>query len=74
MESSGIIEATCPHCSEKLLAKLSGKEAQADDRVFCPVHGDICSLEEAKMLIYEQNKDDLIKGLQRKIRDAWRKG
>jgi hypothetical protein len=48
MEPPINLETTCPQCGAKLRIKgRTGNEMKADDRVFCPVHGDVGSLDEA---------------------------
>jgi len=47
-----VFEPLCPQCGEKLdidrKIKRRGNELQPHERLFCPAHGDVMSLEEAR--------------------------
>lgn len=57
-------EATCPHCGEKLgiERKLEPNpvELKGDERLFCPTHGDIMSVEEARGIAFDSVRDDIV--------------
>jgi len=69
-------EANCPRCGEKLGLKL-GKESvsvelKSDERLFCPVHGDVMSLEEARRIAVDETRDEIIKKAQELVRSRRR--
>jgi hypothetical protein len=73
--------ATCPQCGMilglKRDAERKGVELKGDERLFCPNHGDAMSLEEARRLAFEENRDDLIDTAKQfaidSFRDAFKK-
>lgn len=81
MDSSNVIppwqfEAHCPHCGEKLSIKREIKsgpvELEGNERLFCSVHGDAMSLEEARRIAFEENRDDIVNKAREIARDALR--
>jgi hypothetical protein len=54
MESAINLETTCPHCGAKLRTNAAENDMRADDRVFCSVHGDVGSLDEALRIAVEK--------------------
>lgn len=65
--------AHCPQCNAVLGIKRDTEsgaiEVKADDRLFCPVHGDVMSLEEARQIAFEDNRDDIIDKARKFSRD-----
>lgn len=69
-------EASCPQCGAKLSVKREIEkfpvESKGDERLFCPVHGDVMSLEEARRIAFEENREDIINKARDFARDALR--
>lgn len=69
--------AHCPQCNAILSikhdAERKGVELKGDERLFCPVHGDVMSLEEARRIAFEDNRDDIIDKARKIGRDSLRK-
>ena len=65
--------AHCPQCGAMLSIKRDperkGVELKADERLFCSVHGDVMSLEEARRIAFEQNRDDIVDKAREAARD-----
>jgi len=68
MTDSGIIppwqfSGYCPQCGSILSIKRDperkGIELKAHERLFCSVHGDQMSLEEARRIAFKENRDDI---------------
>jgi hypothetical protein len=57
-------EANCPQCGEKIGLKRESEtgpiEIKGDERLFCPVHGDVMSVEEARRVALDSAHDDII--------------
>ena len=57
-------EATCPQCGEKIGLKRELEffpvEIEGDERLFCPVHGDVMSVEEARRIAFDSARDDIV--------------
>lgn len=55
-------EAHCPQCGATLSTKREvgprPVELEGNERLFCPIHGDVMSLEEARRIAFEENGDD----------------
>ena len=78
-------KASCPHCGAELKIKRESEsgavELKGDERLFCPVHGDVMSLEEARRVGFEENRDDIIdkarefgrESIRKSIRDMFKK-
>ena len=73
MEHSVQIEVSCPHCGEKLTLKQTGAEPDTDDRMICPIHGDVSSLGEARDIALEKARNDIVDVAKRIARDSWKK-
>lgn len=67
------IEPVCQQCGAKLLIKHSGTEPEPEDRVLCPVHGDVGSLQEVRTAVYEQNREKIQEQIAKHVRDSFRK-
>lgn len=71
-----VFEAHCPQCSEKLGLKRESKEGvvqlEGHERLFCPVHGDQMSLEEARRIAFKDSRDDIIDKARDFARDSLR--
>ena len=70
----GQFKASCPQCGAELSIKHEGVELKGDERLFCPVHGDVMNLQEARRIIFEQNRDDIVDKARNVARDLLRKG
>lgn len=70
-------EAHCPECGAKLSIEHKGEkfpvEREAHERLFCPVHGDVMSLEEARRIAFEDNSDDIVNAAKKAAIDSLRK-
>ncbi len=57
-------QATCPQCGSKLVLKRESEtrpiEIEPNERLFCPTHGDTLSIEEARRIAFDNNKDEII--------------
>ena len=57
-------EANCPKCGAKLSFEREPEsgvvELKGNERLFCPVHGDAMSLEEARRIAFEENRDNIV--------------
>ncbi len=69
-------EAHCPQCGAKLNIERDVKshpvELKGDERLFCPQHGDVMSLEEARRIAFEENREDIINKARDFARDSIR--
>lgn len=72
----GQFKASCPQCGAELgiKRKIEGRpvKLKGDERLFCPVHGDVMSLEEARRAVFEENRDDIIDKARKLVRDRFR--
>jgi len=74
-------KAHCPQCGKEL--KIERKtdrfpvQLEGNERLFCPDHGDVMSLDEARRIAFEDNRDEIIdkaRELARNsLRDAFKK-
>jgi hypothetical protein len=68
--------AHCPQCGMILKierdTESSGIELKGDERLFCPTHGNVMSLEEARRAVFEDNRDDIIDKARNVARDLLR--
>jgi hypothetical protein len=69
-------EAHCPQCGAKLSIERKVEagpiELKGDERLFCPVHGDVMSLEEARRLAFEENRDEIVDAAKKAALDMLR--
>ena len=69
-------KASCPHCGAELSIKRDperkGIEFKDDERLFCPVHLDVMSLEEARRIAFQDNRDDIVNKAKQFARDRLR--
>ena len=56
----GNVKPLCPQCGAELLVEHDGIGLKGDERVLCPVHGDIGSLDEIRAQILDQNREKII--------------
>jgi len=76
----GQFNPSCPQCGAHLGIKPGSVELKGNDRVFCPVHGDVMSVDEARLVAGKKITDDaiqqaidpLIESFKRQIRDIVR--
>ena len=70
--------ALCPQCGMMLSIKRDtereGIELKGDERLFCPKHGDVMSLEESRRVAFEENRDDIVDKAKKFAIDSLRKG
>ena len=73
-----VFKAHCPQCGKELGIKRDlerkGIELKPYERLFCPDHGDVMSLEEARRIAFEENRDDIINKAREFGRDSLQKG
>ncbi len=50
---------TCPQCGANLEIEWDGVEPKGDDRLLCPVHGDVGSLQDLRTKIAETYRDNI---------------
>lgn len=55
----GKFSPRCPQCGEKLGVEKGIVDAKDETRVFCPVHGDVGSLQDIRAAVIEQNRDQI---------------
>ena len=71
-----IFKAHCPQCGAELGVKhdpeRDGNELPAHEPLFCPLHGNVMSLEEARRLAFETNRDDIVDKARQFARDSLR--
>jgi hypothetical protein len=58
------VQPPCPQCGAQLSVEHLGGNPEADDRVICPVHGDVGSYREIAAQVYEQNRVEIAKKAQ----------
>jgi hypothetical protein len=67
-------ESNCPQCGAKLSLEREPEsgviELKGNERLFCPVHGDVMSLEEARRIAFEENRDDIVEKARKIARDS----
>jgi len=78
-------EGHCPQCGKTLSIKrdlkLGRVELKGNERLFCPDHGDVMSLDEARRIAFKDNRDEIIdkarnvgrESLQKSIREILKK-
>jgi len=59
----GIRAAICSECGVDLVVHKTGNEPQSDDRVTCPVHGDIGSYHDVSAAAIARFEEKVGKGL-----------
>ena len=57
--------------------KIGGRRVRSSDgepveRLFCPTHGNVMNLEEARRAVFEENRDDIIDKARNVARDLLR--
>lgn len=72
----GQFSAHCPQCGAILKierdTESSGIELKGDERLLCPTHGNVMSLEEARRAVLEENRDNIIDEARNVARDLLR--
>jgi hypothetical protein len=58
--SIGEFKASCPKCGADLSIKHDGIKLKGDERMICPTHGDAGSLKEARRIVLEKSRDNVI--------------
>ncbi len=61
--SIGVRTAICSECGADLLVHKTGAKPQPDDRVTCPVHGDVGSHEDVSAAAVARFEEKVGKGL-----------
>ena len=68
--------AVCPQCGMILGLKRDAErksvELKGDERLFCSVHGDVMSLDEARRAAFEDNRDEIVDKARNVARDLLR--
>jgi hypothetical protein len=75
-------KAACPQCGSDLGIERKTEQfpvqLEGHERLICPTHGDVMSLEEARRLAFEKSGDDIIDKAKKfavdSIRDALKRG
>ena len=70
----GQFKASCPQCGAELRIEHDGVELKGNERLICPVHGNVMSLQEARRIIFEKNRDSILDKARSVVRDLWKKG
>ena len=69
-------EANCPQCGAKLGFEREPEsgvvELKGNERPFCPVHGDVLSLEEARRIAFEENRDNIVEKARKLAHDSFK--
>lgn len=56
--------AHCPQCGAELKIKRENErfpvQLEGNERLICAVHGDVMSLDEARRIAFEENRDEII--------------
>lgn len=69
-------KASCPQCGAELKIERSTEslpvELKGDERLFCPVHGDVMSVDEARRIAFKETRDDIIDKAVKFGRDSFR--
>lgn len=73
----GQFKASCPQCGADLKVQYDGIDLKGEDRMICPVHGDVGSLDEARRVLFEKNRDNIIDRAKQvaidRLKDAFKK-
>jgi hypothetical protein len=73
----GKIEASCPQCGAQLSIEHDSIKLKGNDRMICPIHGDVGSLEETRGVFLEKNRDNVVDQTKKfaidNIRDSFRR-
>ena len=72
MTPLGQFKASCPQCGAELRIEHDGIELKGNERLICAVHGDVMSLEEARRIIFEENRNNIIDKARKFGRDSIR--
>ena len=56
----GNVKPLCPRCGAELMIEHDGVCLKGNERVLCPVHGDIGSLDEIRIQVFDQNREKII--------------
>jgi hypothetical protein len=65
----GKFKAACPQCGTDLDIKHDGINLEGEERMICPIHGDVGSLEERAGL-FSKDRDKIIDPLRRCYRSS----
>ena len=72
----GKFKAACPRCGTGLGIKHDGINLEGEERMICPIHGDVGSLEETRIVL-EKNRDKIIDPAKKvaidRLRDSFRR-
>jgi len=68
----GQSKPTCPKCGAQLQIEHSGDNLKGNERILCPVHGYIGSLNKIRTHVLEENRDKIIEDAKQRVRDALR--
>lgn len=69
-------KAHCPRCGAELSIKHEAErfpvELKGNERMLCPVHGDVMSLEEARRVAFQENRDEAVNKIKEAARNSLR--
>jgi hypothetical protein len=61
--------ASCPLCAARLSVEHDGTDLKGNERVLCPVHGDMGSLEEVhRSIFFKEHRNYVIGGVNKIVR------
>ena len=73
----GKFKAACPQCGTDLGIKHDSINLEGEERMICPIHGDVGSLEETRRIVLERNRDKIIDPAKKvaidRLRDSFRR-